>query len=366
VKLQLDDVPIPEGAEERAHRVAMAAFAERKPAASRRNYWLPAIALVVVAAVAGVLASPPGRSVIQSIREAVGVKKTQHELFSLPAPGRILVNSSRGPWLVERNGSKRLLGPYREASWSPFGRFVVALKDDELVTMEPDGKVHWTLSRPGLQLPAWGGRHADTRIAYLTEGSLHVVAGDGTGDATKCADSVAPVAPAWQPGSLSVLAFAAPNGQVQVYDVGDCRLIMRTAPAPVPRKLQWSADGKRLLVVRLNAAVYDLHGHAVGGDDPADGSRVVDATFLGHSETVVSVRSSGLVLRLGDGRHVFAGTGLRSVVSSPDGRWLLLTWPAADQWVFLRVQGGRAIRAFSGITRQFGGTGFPNVSGWVK
>src|SRR5438034_20663 len=82
-----------------------------------------------VAALAGVLASPPGRSVIQSIREAVGVKKTQHELFSLPAPGRLLVNSSRGAWVVEQNGSKRLLGPYREASWSPFGRFVVALKD---------------------------------------------------------------------------------------------------------------------------------------------------------------------------------------------------------------------------------------------
>ncbi len=368
MKPRLDDVPIPDGAEERAHGVAMAAFAEHKPTPRERHYWRPAVAVVAVAAVAGVLASPPGRSVIQSIREAVGVKKTQRELFSLPAPDRLLVNSSSGPWVVEQNGSKRLLGSYREASWSPYGRFIVAARADELVTLEPNGKVHWTFALPAVRFPRWSGTHTDTRIAYLTTPvwSLDVVAGDGTGNrATNCGVGLAAVAPAWQPHSLRVLAVAAPNGQVLVYDVTDCRLLFRTAPGSVPTKLQWSDDGKRLLVVGRTVGVYDLHGRIVSGDDPADGSQDLDATFLAGSETVVALRSTGLVFRLDSGREIFRGTGLRQIASSPDGRWLLLTWPAADQWVFVRVQAPHRISAFSGIIRQFGGGKFPVVAGWV-
>lgn len=350
------DVPIPTGAEERAHRVAMAAFASHRPTPRRRNYWRPAIAIAAVAGAVGVLASPPGRSVIHAIREAVGVKNAQKELFSLPAPGRLLVNSTRGAWVVEQNGSKRLLGPYREASWSPFGRFVVALKGSELVTMEPNGHVHWTLARPGLQLPAWGGQHDNTRIAYLSRHNLHVVAGDSTGDSMRCADNVAPVAPVWQPGSLSVLAFAA-SDRVLVYDITTCRRLF-VHQTPTPRKLQWSSDGTLLLVVSgIGADVYDLHGHVVA-EVGAD-----DATFIGRTNRIVELKA-GNVLGLGFGT-AFHAVGLRQIVSSPDGRWLLLTWPAANQWVFVRVQAPHTIRAYSGIKQQFGTGKFPVVAGWV-
>jgi hypothetical protein len=368
VKLQLQDVPIPEGAEERAHRVAMAAYASHRPVAHRRAYWKPAIAVVAAAALAGVLTSPPGRSVIQSIREAVGIKKAQRELFSLPASGRLLVESTGGAWVVDAAGSRRLLGNYREASWSPYGRFIVAARPDELVTLEPNGKVHWTLALPAVRFPRWSGTRTNTRIAYLTTPawSLGVIAGDGTGNReANCGDGLAPVAPAWQPHSLRVLAVAAPDGGVAVYDVVDCRLIMRTPKGPLPTKLEWSADGKRLLVVGPSVLLYDLQGRVLGADHPTGGSRDLDATFLGRTETAVVVRTSGLVLRLGDGRRIFGGTGLGNVVSSPDGRWLLLTWPAADQWVFVRTDGSRVVRAYSGITRQFGGGQFPTVSGWV-
>lgn len=354
------DVPIPTGAEERAHRVVIGAFASHRPAPQRRTYWRPAVVVAVVAAVAGILASPPGRSVIHAIREAVGVKKAQRELFSLPASGRLLVQSPRGPWVVEQSGSKRLLGPYREASWSPFGRFVVARRGDELVTMAPDGKLHWTLARPALRLPAWGGRHADTRIAYLTRRNLHVVAGDGTGDRMRCADSLAPVVPAWQPGSLSTLAFAAGDGRVYVYDTTTCRLILRTPPGAAPTRLQWSSDAKLLLVAgRAGIRIYDAFGRLVHG---ALGP-VIDATFVGKGHELGEVEANGDV-RVGD-RVVFHAAGLREIVSSPDGRWLLLTWPAANQWVFVRAEAPHTIRAVSGITRQFGGGRFPTVSGWI-
>lgn len=350
------DVPIPPGAKERAHDVAMAAFASHRPGPSRRGYWRPALAIAAVAAVAAVLATPPGRSVIHAIREAVGVKKAQRELFSLPAPGRLLVQSARGPWVVDEDGSKRLLGPYQEASWSPFGRFVVARRGSELVTMEPDGNVHWTLARAGLRLPAWGGKHDDTRIAYLSRRSLRVVAGDSTGDTAKCADSVAAVAPVWRPGSLSVIAFAA-SGRVSVYDVTSCRRLLLRA-TPTPTKLQWSSDGKLLLALSRNGVrVYDLHGHLA---EQVPG--VADASFVGQTHEVAVLRTGNALV---GSVAVFRATGLGQIVSSPDGRWLLLTWPAADQWVFVRVAAPHTIRAFSGITRQFGSGRFPRVSGWI-
>jgi hypothetical protein len=66
-------------------------------------------------------------------------------------------------------------------------------------------------------------------------------------------------------------------------------------------------------------------------------------------------------------RRVLAGTGLRQAAWSPDGRWLLVSWPAADQWVFVRVIGAPRIEAVSRIAQQFSaGTkrGFPQLAGW--
>ncbi len=55
---------------------------------------------------------------------------------------------------------------------------------------------------------------------------------------------------------------------------------------------------------------------------------------------------------------------------SPDGRWLLVGWPAADQWLFIQTGRPGRVVAFDNISEQFdpGGTGvaaFPRVSGWI-
>ena len=355
------DAPIPPGAEERACRVATAAFSARKPTPRRRSYWKPVVAVAVVAAVTGVLASPPGRSVIHAIREAVGVKNAQRELFALPAPGRLLVNSPRGAWVVEQDGSRRLLGPYRDASWSPFGRFVVAVKNRyELVAMEPNGKVHWTFPAPAVRSPRWGGTRTNTRIAYLTTPvwSMAVVAGDGTGNRESCT-GLAPVAPAWRPGSLRTVAVFGPAGDVRVEDVPSCKLVVHTHPEPAPAKLQWSADGTLLLAVTgIGATVYDTNGHVV-----QESTGVTDATFVGRTHRVVALRGGDVFVP--GSAPLFHAVGIRQIVSSPDGRWLLLTWPAAGQWVFVRVVAPHTIHAVSGIARQFGGGSFPSVSGWI-
>jgi len=353
------DVPIPPGAAERAHRVAMAAFAERRPTPKRRSYWRPAIVIAVVAALAGILASPPGRSVIRSIREAVGVENAKQELFSLPAPGRLLVESPRGPWIVTADGSRRLLGDYREASWSPFGRFVAGARSNELVALDPEGGVRWTIARPGVRAPRWGGLHDDTRVAYLARDGLHVVAGDGTGDRLLAPGKQGPFA--WRPGALAELLVAAPGG-LRLEDTDSGRVLWHVATAPAQR-IAWSADGGRVFVVTPRGLrVYDPTGRLV----IRDAGPVRDATFVGAGHRIAVLRPDGAVVLLGATKPIFRAAGLRRVVSAPDGRRLLLTWPAADQWVFVRVAAPHTLDAVSGIARQFGGGRFPDVSGWVK
>ena len=198
MKRELERIEIPEEheARERAWRVVETAFAEREQQPQRRS-WKPIAGVALAVAVVAGLLSPPGRAVLDEIREVVGVEQAQPALFSLPAPGRLLVTSDAGAWVVDRDGSKRLLGNYREASWSPFGRFVVASRQNELVALEPDGDVRWTLARPDVRFPRWGGSRTDTRIAYLSGGELRVVVGNGKGD--RLLDSqAANEAPRWR------------------------------------------------------------------------------------------------------------------------------------------------------------------------
>jgi hypothetical protein len=307
------DVPVPEGAEDRAWHVVRAAYEERVPAPRERKVWRPVLVLAAVAVAAGAVASPPGQAVLDSIREAVGIERAQPALFSLPAPGRLLVESAGGVWVVQADGSKRRLGDWREASWSPLGRFVVVARANELAAVEPDGDVHWSLARPNVRFPRWAGDRIDTRIAYLSGTSLRVVAGDGTGDRL-LRRNVATMPPTWLPGDGFRLAYTDRAGRTVVVDADTGRVLReRDAPAATA------------LIRRRGSA----------------------------SEVVAG------------GRVVFRGTGeFRDVARSPDGRWLLVTWPTADQWVFVRTSGKRRIVAVSGITRQFGGGAFPRIAGW--
>ena len=307
------DVPINEGAEERVWQVLHTAFEERTPSPRESKTWRPILVLATAAVIAGAIASPPGQAVLDSIREAVGIERAQPALFSLPAPGRLLVESAYGVWVVQADGSKRRLGDWREASWSPFGRFVVVARANELAAVEPNGDVRWSLARPNVRFPRWAGDRIDTRIAYLSGTTLRVVAGDGTGDRL-VRRNVAVAAPAWVPGEGFRLAYTDRAGRTVIVDA-DTGRVVRTTAAPAP-----------------DAAIRQR----------------------GAASEVVA-----------GGRVVFRGTGeFRDVARSPDGRWLLVTWPTADQWVFVRTDGRREIEAVSGITRQFGGGSFPRIAGW--
>ena len=60
-------------------------------------------------------------------------------------------------------------------------------------------------------------------------------------------------------------------------------------------------------------------------------------------------------------RPLFTAPGrLSGLAWSPDGRWLLTSLPAADQWIF--VGRGRVL-AVSHIARQF--DGISSLDGWM-
>jgi hypothetical protein len=361
--------PDEEHAQERSWWIVHAAFAERDRISRRRSMLRPALALVALAAIGAALASPPGRAVLDSVRKAVGVERSKPALFSLPAQGRLLATSSAGSWVIADDGSKRLLGTFDEASWSPFGHFVVASRANELIALTPDGTVRWKLARPDVRFPRWGGTLTDTRIAYLTGSRLHVVAGDGTGDVDAGGlPAAAPVAPAWRPGTGHVLAYAATHGRVYLYDTDAGSLRWRSAPYPNPRKLLWSADGKRLLLVTRDKLVLFV------ADRPKPvtvrfARGVIDAAFAPRGTDIAFLRRNALLLLdtsrvQGRYEQAFSASGrFQSLGWSPDGRWLVVAWPDADQWVFVSAAGRHRLEAVSNISRQFEG-GFPTLGGW--
>jgi hypothetical protein len=361
--------PDEERAQEQSWRIIQAAFAEREPLSRRRPMLRPALALVILAAVGAALASPPGRAVLNSMRKAVGVERSKPALFSLPARGRLLATSPAGLWVVADDGSKRRLGTFDEASWSPFGHFVVASRANELVALTPDGTIRWKLARPNVRFPRWGGTLTDTRIAYLTGSRLHVVAGDGTGDVDAGGlPAAAAVAPAWQPGPGHVLAYATTRGRVYLYDPDAGSLRWRSAPYPHPHKLLWSADGKRLLLVTRDKLV--LFAAARPQSIAVRSARgVIDAAFAPRGTQVALLRRNALLL-LDTSRlrspyeRAFAAAGrFQTIDWSPDGRWLVIAWPDVDQWVFVSAAGRHRLEAVSNISRQFEG-GFPTLGGW--
>jgi hypothetical protein len=369
VKDALERIPVPdeEPARERAHKVVLTAFAGREPV--RRPSQARCVALgvgVAALAVALAVASPPGMAVVDRVREVVAVERTAPALFSLPAPGRLLVASDAGVWVVDADGRKRLLAGYREASWSPFGRFLVATGANELAALEPDGGVRWTLSRPGVRHARWGGTEVDTRIAYLSRSELRVVAGDGTGD--RAVGHALAVAPAWRPGAGHVLTYVDRSNRVVTRDLVTGRVLWRVGGRGGVAALEWSGDGRRLNVRRgRRIDVLTRDGRAWTGLRAPDLAVVGSAIRPGSHAWAAALNERGRseVLVVGEpGGRIFAGGGsVTDLAWSPDGRWLLIARPDADQWVLVRSDGG-SIRSVSRIAQQFRSRSFPRLEGW--
>lgn len=379
-RLRDAELPGEDEARERARRVVHAAFAEREPAPAGRPALrfrrLPALVAGCVALV--LLAfSPPGQALSDWVRQrfdppAKPRPKPRPTLDALPAPGSLLVDSPAGSWVVRRDGSKRLLGPYSDPSWSPGGLFVVAARPGGLVAVEPGGRVRWTLARTRVSQPRWAP--SGFRIAYRSGREVRVVAGDGTGDRLLRAGTLAE----WRPGGhVNVVAVADRRGAVRVVDVDTRRTLWRTSSKVArPLQLAWSADGRRLAVLsRRSLSVFAAGGARVmrRALPAATGAPAMAYSPQGRALALVRDRDGAGELALvdrGRSRLVFAGRGqLAGVTWSHDGGWLLTTRPGADQWAFVRARGGSRVETVSGVGREFdprasGAAGQPLPRDW--
>jgi hypothetical protein len=372
-------------AEERAWRVVVAASEAGIGApARRRRRGRRAIQLALVVGLIAALVSPAGASVRHWVADRIeppGAPHAAPRLAALPGHASLLVDSPRGPWVVHPDGSKRLLGDWTAASWSPHGLFAVVTKGDEIAAVTPEGDVRWALARPGTVGKArWNGPDGE-RIAYLAGHELRVVDGDGTGD-RPLADHVSWVAPAWQPGPAHVVAYATPSGTVAAVAADTDRVVFRAKLGAVPTGLAW-AGGQLFVLGSGSIRALSSAGRTTWAWTPPPGTRIVTATPAPDGRHVAVVVRAGATSRVllvprggaarGAGRTLFAGPGgFGAPTWAPDGKWLLVPWRSADQWLFLRPGAGSArLHAVDGVAAQFapgqaGAARFPTVVGWNR
>lgn len=382
--------PDEDEAMERGWRVVGASFEESPPAPRRRPSLFRRVATSGAAAcvLIGAAFTPPGEAVTDWVGDAIRPDpETAPPPLRLPAEGRLLVNTASGPWIVQQDGSKRLLGRYEDSSWSPGGLFVVASRGRQLAALEPGGRVRWTLDADD---PVSGARWAPSgyRIAYLSGSetkSLRVVAGDGTGDRL-VQSAAADVPPAWRPGLRHVLAYSRASGEIVVVDVDSGKELWSTSAGPPNRQLAWSADGQRLVALgRRSVRIFDAQGELLRSlptrsiEPPSLLTYVREVAFArrGHRFALIRVTPSGASTevvtlaaerRTGKARSVFSAPGaITEVEWSPDGEWLLVDWQGAGQWVFVPTAPGREARTVIGLADRFdagSGPELPIVSAW--
>ncbi len=351
---------------DRTWEVVRRAEQERVALPHKRD-WRPVVAIAAGVIVLAAAFTPPGLAVLGSLRDAVrGAQNARPALASLPAAGRLLTESKAGIWIVQRDGSKRLLRGYRDAAWSPHGKYIAAVKGHELRAFEPNGAIHWSLGRTArIRDPRWS--FDGYRIAYFTGGTLRVVNGDGTGDHLLTRD-VRPGPSAWQPGRHTV-AYVNRAGDIQVANVDRRNHSATVQTAGRPRELAWAADGLRFLAVEDHAIeVFWQRGPRLGGLERG-AATIVAASISpdGKRYAFVETRGGRSSLQLtgvlgGPTAPIFNGAGaFANVVWSPDGRWLLLDWQSADQWLFLRTPVKKLV-AVSNIRANFGVD--PALVGW--
>jgi hypothetical protein len=366
----LRETPLPDevAARERARQTVAAAHTQPAPRRSRpaRLVWIAALAAAVTIGVSqrdSGLAHEVGDWMRAVVTQPTPTATPVNGL-GLPAAGRLLVSEDSGLWVVERSGKRKRIGAWRDATWSPRGLYVAGASARTLTALDPDTRsVRWQVRRPErVSLPRWSPGDG-FYVAYRSGHSLRIVYGNGEHD-VKAGDRMADVAPAWRPNTPRTLAWAATDGTVTVEDALTAKELWTFGAGPV-RALEWSADGRRLLIAGRRS--YTIHDVTTGKRDttrlPA-GTRLLAAAYApAGNRLALAVRTGDETAVRSPGETVLRGPGELSELDwSPDGRWLLAGWPSADHWLLVRASGRARDAAVSGVRHRFGTTA--RTHGW--
>ena len=401
IKRELHEHPVPlsEEAEERSWALIRAAFdqEDRSPHRARLRSRLTAIAgsLIAAGAILGLVLTPAGATVTDWVQTAVGgsgtVTQERPALTHVPSGGRLLVGTAAGQWLVAEDGSRRFLGDFQNATWSPGGLYVGVSDGSNLTALSPDGTSQWSVPAPGqVEDPAWAP--GCCRVAYRSHGGLWVV--DGSGNFNhRLAPNVAAVAPSWRPAhydldmqqSRNVLAYVAEGDRLQVVDVDSGRRLADVALSQRPVSIHWLSRDRILVAGRDRVEVENLdtgtaevryrpHGEEIRGVDAHPGAPTAAALVTGRQGGTGKAHSRLVLIgvRPGEPEHrtVFSGLGrYQGPVFSPDGSRVQVGWREAGQWIFVPTSRDADPIAVDNIARQFeseGGSGQPppRIESW--
>jgi hypothetical protein len=412
-------VPIPADAEERGRRIVAAAFAEREsgdkdarsepggamtPQTSERRRRRPiprlALGLSLATLLAALLLSPAGADVRDWVGDAFTASAPRPEptLARVPGGGRLLVQTGEGTVVVQPDGSRRLLGNYEGATWSPHGLFVAAVKKRTLSALEPDGTPRWSITAAQrVAAPRWSP--SGERIVYRSGFDLRVIAGDGSEDRLLAGSTTAGtppdarispayVPPAWSPTGADALAYVTGAARLRILDSETGAVL---AGAPALGRIVWMdwADGGRK-ILEASPGTVRLRPVLPAGNPsrPALGKArrlqlppraTVNDAALAPQTPIVAVSlthwrkhgtySEVLIFRPGQGPRTLLSVpgSLWQVEWSPDGKRLLIAWPGADQWLFLPLGRGKG-QAIANISKAIAPSGrptsFPELQGW--
>jgi hypothetical protein len=253
---------------------------------------------------------------------------------------------------------------------------VAAVRGRTLAALDLRGRVRWSVQRPfALGQPVWAPD--GLTIAYRSGDGLRAVAADGTEDRF-LAGPMGAAAPAWL--DERTLVWADRQGRVRTVDVITRREGWRSRAGTAPRTIVVASN--RVLAVSDGAVRVLLR---------RDG-RLALLRAAPRAETFVGAAAHGkrLALVRYDARHGLSHIELASATTagadgretpslpgrvgaptfSPDGRWLLLGWRVADEWLFLSTPTAGRVAAVGSVGKRLapispGRWAFPRVIGWA-
>ena len=228
---------------------------------------------------------------------------------------------------------------------------------NELAAVEPSsGDVRWSLARPGVSSPAWGGTRTDTRILYFARGTpsdrrrrraRRQIDGAGAGGARRVAARAARVRRG-QP-ARGRLDDGQSGGSISEGPGASCARA---------RAMAWSPDGRELAVATPKHVVL----YRGGTDRVLDVPGVRALAYSRDGRLAVVQRNAVAVVERGaraqalhERRDGLTGSrGRRTAAGSSPRRPLPISGSSCV---------GRASLAVSNIARQFGGA--VSLDGWV-